>query len=54
MDRPRVLLAEDHAPIAEQLRTLLEPEFAENVMRAWAKLAAERLSAWTKGTAKPA
>ena len=27
---------------------------AENVMRAWAKLAAERLSAWTKGTAKPA
>lgn len=27
MDRPRVLLAEDHAPIAEQLRNLLEPEF---------------------------
>ena len=27
---------------------------AENVMKAWSKLAAERLSAWTKGTAKPA
>ena len=27
MDRPRVLLAEDHAPIAEQMRRLLEPEF---------------------------
>ena len=27
MSRPRVLLAEDHAPIAEQLRGLLEPEF---------------------------
>ncbi len=27
MDRPRVLLAEDHAPIAEQLRKLLEAEF---------------------------
>ena len=26
---------------------------AENVMKAWSKLAAERLSAWTKGTAKP-
>jgi hypothetical protein len=25
---------------------------AENVMKEWAKLAAERLSAWTKGTAK--
>jgi CheY-like chemotaxis protein len=27
MDRPRVLLAEDHASIAQQLRTLLEAEF---------------------------
>ena len=27
---------------------------AENVMKAWSKLAAERLSAWTKGAAKPA
>ena len=27
MDRPRVVLAEDHARIAEQLRELLEPEF---------------------------
>ena len=27
---------------------------AENVMKEWAKLAVERLSAWTKGTAKPA
>ena len=27
---------------------------AENVMKEWAKLAAERLSAWTKGSAKPA
>ena len=27
MDRPRVLLAEDHAGIAEQLRKLLETEF---------------------------
>ena len=27
---------------------------AENVMKAWAKLAAERLSAWTKRQAKPA
>jgi hypothetical protein len=27
---------------------------AENVMKEWAKLAAERLSAWTKGAAKPA
>jgi DNA-binding NarL/FixJ family response regulator len=27
MDRPRVVLAEDHARIAEQLRALLEPEF---------------------------
>ena len=27
MDRPRVVLAEDHARIAEQLRKLLEPEF---------------------------
>ena len=27
MDRPRVVLAEDHAGIAEQLRELLEPEF---------------------------
>ena len=27
MDRPRVVLAEDHAPVAEQLRKLLEPEF---------------------------
>src|SRR5438128_12406665 len=27
---------------------------AENVMKDWAKLAVERLSAWTKGTAKPA
>jgi DNA-binding NarL/FixJ family response regulator len=27
MDRPRVVLAEDHAPIAEQLRKLLESEF---------------------------
>jgi DNA-binding NarL/FixJ family response regulator len=27
MDRPRVVLAEDHAPVAEQLRRLLEPEF---------------------------
>jgi hypothetical protein len=27
---------------------------AENVMKAWAKLAAERLSTWTKGVAKPA
>jgi DNA-binding NarL/FixJ family response regulator len=27
MDRPRVLLAEDHASIAEQLRKLLEAEF---------------------------
>jgi len=27
MDSPRVVLAEDHAPIAEQLRKLLEPEF---------------------------
>jgi hypothetical protein len=27
---------------------------AENAMTAWAKLAAERLSAWAKGTAKPA
>jgi DNA-binding NarL/FixJ family response regulator len=27
MDRPRVLLAENHAPIAEQLRKLLEVEF---------------------------
>ena len=26
---------------------------AENVMKAWSKLAAERLSAWTKGAAKP-
>ena len=26
---------------------------AENVMTAWAKLAAERLSGWSKGTAKP-
>ena len=26
---------------------------AENAMTAWAKLAAERLSAWSKGTAKP-
>ena len=27
MDRPRVVLAEDHARVAEQLRKLLEPEF---------------------------
>lgn len=27
---------------------------AENAMKAWSKLAAERLSAWTKGMAKPA
>ncbi len=27
MNRPRVVLAEDHAPVAEQLRKLLEPEF---------------------------
>jgi len=27
---------------------------AENVMKGWAKLAADRLSSWTKGTAKPA
>jgi DNA-binding NarL/FixJ family response regulator len=27
VDRPRVLLAEDHAMIAEELRKLLEPEF---------------------------
>ena len=27
---------------------------AENVMKAWSKLAADRLSAWTKGMAKPA
>ena len=27
MDRPRVVLAEDHARITEQLRELLEPEF---------------------------
>jgi CheY-like chemotaxis protein len=27
MDRPRVLLAEDHASIAQQLQNLLEPEF---------------------------
>jgi DNA-binding NarL/FixJ family response regulator len=27
MDRPRVVLAEDHAPVAEQLRKLLEQEF---------------------------
>ena len=27
MNRPRVVLAEDHARIAEQLRALLEPEF---------------------------
>ncbi len=27
MARPRVVLAEDHAPVAEQLRKLLEPEF---------------------------
>jgi len=27
---------------------------AENVMTAWATLAAQRLSAWSKGTAKPA
>ena len=27
---------------------------AENAMKAWSKLAAERLSAWTKGAAKPA
>jgi CheY-like chemotaxis protein len=27
MDRPRVVVAEDHAGIAEQLRELLEPEF---------------------------
>jgi Protein of unknown function (DUF3313) len=27
---------------------------AENVMKAWAKLAADRLSAWNKGTLKPA
>ena len=27
---------------------------AENVMNDWAKMAAERLSAWTKSTAKPA
>src|SRR5689334_19446287 len=27
MDRARVLLAEDHADVAAQLRTLLEPEF---------------------------
>jgi len=27
---------------------------AENVMNAWAKLAAERLAAWAKGTEKPA
>ena len=27
MDRPRVVLAEDHAPVAEQLRKLLEAEF---------------------------
>ena len=27
MDRPRVLLAEDHPGVAEQLRRLLEPEF---------------------------
>jgi Protein of unknown function (DUF3313) len=26
---------------------------AENAMREWAKLAAERLSAWTRGAAKP-
>jgi hypothetical protein len=25
---------------------------AENVMKEWAKLAAERLSTWSKGTAK--
>ena len=27
MDRPRVLLADDHAMMAEELRRLLEPEF---------------------------
>jgi DNA-binding NarL/FixJ family response regulator len=27
MNRPRVVLADDHARIAEQLRALLEPEF---------------------------
>ena len=27
MDRPRILLAEDHPAVAEQLRGLLEPEF---------------------------
>ena len=27
MDRPRLLLAEDHPAVAEQLRRLLEPEF---------------------------
>ena len=27
MDRPRVLLAEDHPGVAEELRRLLEPEF---------------------------
>jgi DNA-binding NarL/FixJ family response regulator len=27
VDRPRVLLAEDHAMMAEELRRLLEPEF---------------------------
>jgi len=27
MDRPRVVLAEDHAEVAEELRKLLEAEF---------------------------
>ena len=27
VDRPRILLAEDHPAVAEQLRGLLEPEF---------------------------